>query len=915
MIRRSTMTILVLTMTVWVAAAYGVAAEAPATVGGVLAKMPAPSAEDGNLINAQLVAMGPGAIGDIAAQLVAPGAGDDTAARFALSGLAKYVSASGREGERKMVAGALVAALGTAEDKAVKAFLIRQLQVAGKDESVAALSGYLVDEKLCEPAAQALTAIATADAANALASALAAAVSGNRVTIIQALGVLRHEPVVDVLIQDAASDDADIRWAALYALANIGAPNGADVLAKASEGASSYDRAKATSYRVLQARRLAKSGQTAEAETLGRALLAEGGGTGEAHVECAALSVLVDTCGKRALDDLLAAMDSAESDLRACALQLAAALPGKSATKRWVEKMEQVPPEVRLEIMAMLAGRGHQEALPALLDAVGGDDKAIRLGAINAATRLGGIKAVAKLLEGLRTAADDDEVATTKAALLRVGGKELSTQVAKALPGVTAPGRKALVEILAARRATGEKDAVFACTVDQEDSVRVAATKALVNLSTPDDLPRLIDLLLAAQSDAAVGAAVDSVVSLAGQIEDKEQRDDLLVAAAGKAAAGQQGRLFRAMAGLGGAQALEAVVAGANGSEVAVKDAAIRALADWPDASATAPLLELAVREADATHHVLCLRGYTRLVGVSGASGDEQVEMYRAAIDAAKRADEKKQVISGLGNVRTMASLQLVDACLGDESLKAEAALAAVKIACPKDENDKGLVGVEVAGVLTKALAHIDNEEVRKKVEGHLSSLPLPDAEGFVPLFNGKDLTGWTGDTKGYVVEEGVLVCKPGGNLYTAKEYGDFVFRFEFKLTPGANNGLAVRAPIGGGAYNGMELQILDNTADKYKNLQPYQYHGSIYGIVPAERGHQSPVGDWNSQEVIAKGRQLTVILNGATIVDANLDEASTPETMDHKEHKGLEREKGHLGFLGHGSVLYFRNIRIKELP
>ena len=913
MTRRSTSLIQLLTVGVCVLAALSVAAATP-TVDDLLGKMPAQSAEESHQINAQLVEMGPEAIAEIAGLLVPPGAGDDVAARFALNGLAKYVSAPGREAERNTVAGALVAALGTAEDKAVKAFLISQLQVAGKDESVAPLAGYLADERLCEPATQALTAIATPAAVQALAEALPAAVSRNRVTIIQALGVLRHGPVVDALIQDAASDDAEVPWAALFALANIGAPSAAGLLAKAADGASSYDRAKATSYRVLLERRLAEAGQTDEAETLGRALFAEGAANGEAHVECAALSVLVDASGKRALDDLLAAMDSDERELRACALQLAAAIPGKSATKRWVEKMQQVSPEARIEIMAMLAERGHQAALPALLDAVADDDKAVRLAAINAATRLGGIEAVPKLLDGLRTAADDDEVETTKAALLRVGGNQVTAQAAKALPNVTPPARKALVELLAARRATAEKEAVFARTVDEDDAVRVAATKALTNLTTPDDLPRLVDLLLAAESDAAVAAAVDTAVSIAGQIEDKEQRDDLLVAALGKAPAAKQGRLFKAMAGLGGAQALEAVVAGANSADAAVKDAAIRALADWPDADATAPLLELARNVADETHHVLCLRGYTRLVGVSGASADEKVEMYRAALDAAKRPDEKKQVISGLGNVRSMASLQLVGACLEDEALKAEAALAAVKIACPKDENDKGLLGVEVAEVLKKALEHVDDEEVRKKVEGHLATLPLPDAEGFVPLFNGKDLAGWTGDTTGYVVEDGVMACKPGGNLYTEQEYGDFIFHFEFKLTPGANNGLAVRAPIGGGAYNGMELQILDNTADTYKNLQPYQYHGSIYGIVPAERGHQSPVGDWNSQDVIAKGRQITVILNGATIVDANLDEASTPETMDHKDHKGLDREKGHLGFLGHGSVLYFRNIRIKEL-
>ena len=189
---------------------------------------------------------------------------------------------------------------------------------------------------------------------------------------------------------------------------------------------------------------------------------------------------------------------------------------------------------------------------------------------------------------------------------------------------------------------------------------------------------------------------------------------------------------------------------------------------------------------------------------------------------------------------------------------------------------------------------------------------------GFAPLFNGRDMAGWTGNTTGYYAEDGKIICDPtkaGGNVYTSDQYGDFVFRFEFKLTPGANNGLAVRAPLGGdAAYQGMEIQILEDSHPKYAKLQPYQFHGSIYGIVPAKRDCLNPVGEWNVEEVTAKGRRITVKVNGKTIVDADLDKASTPETMDHRDHPGLKRTSGHIGFCGHGDYLEFRNIRIKSL-
>ena len=191
--------------------------------------------------------------------------------------------------------------------------------------------------------------------------------------------------------------------------------------------------------------------------------------------------------------------------------------------------------------------------------------------------------------------------------------------------------------------------------------------------------------------------------------------------------------------------------------------------------------------------------------------------------------------------------------------------------------------------------------------------------KGFENLFNGTNLDGWVGNKTAYQAVDGEIVVSPGegsgGNLYTEKEYSDFILRFEFLLTPGANNGLGIHAPLDGDvAYNGKELQILDNTAEKYANLKPYQYHGSVYGIIPAKRGYLKPVGEWNAQEVIVKGSKVKVILNGTTIVDGDFLEASKSGTMDGREHPGLQRTKGHIGFLGHGDVLKFRNIRIKDL-
>ena len=195
--------------------------------------------------------------------------------------------------------------------------------------------------------------------------------------------------------------------------------------------------------------------------------------------------------------------------------------------------------------------------------------------------------------------------------------------------------------------------------------------------------------------------------------------------------------------------------------------------------------------------------------------------------------------------------------------------------------------------------------------------------EGFTRIFNGKDLTGWMvfgGKEEAWGVDGTTLVTKSGGGgwLLTDKEYSDFEIYVDFKMPAegGGNSGVALRAPLEGNvSYTGMEIQLLDDVwhldPAHFKGLKPVQLTGAIYGVVPPSREALKPVGEWNTIHITAKGRQITVELNGIKTVDANLDDY---KEAAEKDHPGLKRDKGHVGLQSHSNRVEFRNIYVKEL-
>jgi hypothetical protein len=196
------------------------------------------------------------------------------------------------------------------------------------------------------------------------------------------------------------------------------------------------------------------------------------------------------------------------------------------------------------------------------------------------------------------------------------------------------------------------------------------------------------------------------------------------------------------------------------------------------------------------------------------------------------------------------------------------------------------------------------------------------DAE-WKSLFDGKSLDGWqefNGSGKNWEVVDGLIHCKGlgGGSLESVADYANFELELEYRMTKGGNSGVYLRIPVDmkpgqNPSYLGMEIQLLDDPAPEYANLRPEQYCGSIYDVVAAKRGHTSPAGEWGKIDILCDHRHIKVTLNGAEIVDANLDD----QAKHYPTHPGIkpEAKSGHVGLQNHTGPLDFRNLRIRVLP
>ncbi len=368
--------------------------------------------------------------------------------------------------------------------------------------------------------------------------------------------------------------------------------------------------------------------------------------------------------------------------------------------------------------------------------------------------------------------------------------------------------------------------------------------------------------------------------------------------------------------------------------------AAIEALGTSTNYKAAKPLLDAAKKGSQKA-----LMSYVNLVNTKERNLDNRSAKLTEAFALAKTVADKKNILSKLAGTPTRNAFLLAGKQLDDKELGYTAATAAKEIITKTTEDieyDVVKENLEKCINIFKATGDADDgyavDALRQKLSEMKPVEPYVLSEeekkqGFELLFDGTNLDNFVGNKVGYVPINGCINVTANygneSNLYTAKEYRDFVFRFEFCfLRPGVNNGVGIRTPMGvDAAYDGMcEVQILDHDDPIYAGLREYQVHGSVYGVIPAKRIKHKPLGEWSEEEIRVQGNHITVTVNGEVIVDGDIKEAckghnvapdgsdNNPYTVDHHNHPGMFNKTGHIGFLGHGAGLKLRAVRVLDL-
>lgn len=873
----------------------------------------------------EIAVMGENGLSGIAELLYAPGKGDNTKPEYAIAGFSYYATQPGREDWRKMSERAYCQALGKVTHPVNKAFIISQLQVVGQsDEAVSCLKNYLNDEQLTDHAARALIQINSPAAMGALLTAAQNSQGKARLSFVKALGDSRYHNAVNFITPLANSNDKMLVKVALYSLANIGDVSSASLLSNAARKSNfTFEETNATDSYLLYLSRLLESGNNKLAEKLASSLMKEAKQDNQVHTRIAAMTLVAQSKGDKNTKMLLTASSDKNAEYRADALMIASKSINPATTSLWLKKLKKSNPEVQAEIITMLGNARDESALAEITKYLQNKDANVRLAAIAAVGKTGGEKSLPALLSLLKNGGIG-EVAAVKNALDIMSGDNVVNSVATAIPTAPADAKAALVDVLGARAATDKSGIIFPLLKSDEGEVRKASFAALKTMVTKDDLPQLFSLLESTSQPEETSAIQDAIIAATADLKDPAQRSQVVLQEMEKSSETQKPVFFKILASIGNRQSLDAVSESFDNGDVSTKAAALDALSAWNGSNAAEALYHIG-ETSNGEYLDRAVDGYVRSIKLGAYTDVQKLLMLRKAMHIAKTTGQRKKILKEVGKNKTFNALIFAGEYLDDPALQQEASQAVMRIAL----SDKNFSGDIVRGLLTKTMSVLkgaDSDYEKEAIRKFLAEIPA--GNGFVSLFNGKDLTGWKGlvadpvkraemddktlakeqqkaDSimrKGWYAQDGILnFTGKGENICTDKKYGDFEMYVDWKITKEGDAGIYLRGSP--------QVQIWDTSRT---NVGAEVGSGGLYN----NQKHPSKplkladnaIGDWNNFHIIMKGDRVTVYLNGVLVTDNVILENYWDRSIPIFPEEQIELQ-------AHGTHVAYRDIYIREIP
>ncbi len=876
----------------------------------LLQKLPATDGLEQNLIFTHLLAHKVEGLLKICRLLPSTDSTQSVQAEHALDGIVNFVAQNGSQDQLKWLKQAMQQMLAGDLPTKHKAFLISLIQNLGDEACLQILKPFLADQQLCDPAARALVQIGGKKAGKMIYEAFSQQKSNPN--LIKALGELKYLPAGPEIIKLSAN--TELKETVLFALANMGYLPAKNLLGNEAQKNPTY-----FSYYIKFAEELARTGQK-EGITICREILSNSQNHYKNHQRRAALDLLVQHNGPQVLPELFSMMKEDDKKIRIAVLKLAQKYTGSSQIAEWTAFARNQTPEVQAEIIDMLGRAQATAALPFVREALRADSVQVQLAAINALSQIDK-NAAPELVGLLQKSLDKTQLTAIQSALLSQQTSQfwpIQTEKFSQLP----PASKIiLIDILGQRNVQDAKKSIIAELKSDEPALRIASLKALEKIAGADELSDLTRFLLTRDKSAEKRAALEAVAASYQRTKDKKWAFNKLSEIYISAHETEKTTLLNTFKRIGDNQSLALVQSELNNK--ALKPAAIQALTDWPNEAALESLFQLAKSREDLTTRVLAIRGALRIIQENPMDNLRKLWLYQDIMEIATRQEEKRMVLAGIGELKSLEALKSIAPYFKNDSLGLEALMAAAKIVktepeqSPKFKAEQILLAIAEDNANPAAFAEIKNNP-----QFGIKQNQPPD--GFMALFNGKDLTGWKGlvenpvkrakispeelqlaqakadalmNAHWKIIDDVLFFDGKGESLCTAKDYQNFEMLVDWKIEKFGDSGIYLRgAP---------QVQIWD----------PAQWpegSGGLYNnqknpskpLKPADK----PIGEWNTFRIIMRQEHVTVYLNNVLVVDNVLME------------NYWERDKpiyptGQIELQSHNSPLYFRNIYIRELP